>query len=228
MYGNVEKEEAPIALPANMSAAQIISKFIAVTGGEDAWKKVNDLTMKMTTDMQGRSFNFNTTRKAPNKMLLDINAAGQSFQKIVFDGVKGYTTQMGQKKEMDAKEIAENLDEASMVKDLAYLSASYKTELKGIEKVDGNNAYQIVVTKPNGEKITEYYDVATSYKVKSEVTMETPQGSMTETTYYQDYKEAKGGLKFPYTIKQSAGPQMMDMKLQSVEINTGVSDEMFK
>jgi outer membrane lipoprotein-sorting protein len=228
MYGNVEKEEAPIALPANMSAAQIISKFIAVTGGEDAWKKVNDLTMKMTTDMQGRSFNFNTTRKAPNKMLLDINAAGQSFQKIVFDGVKGYTTQMGQKKEMDAKEIAENLDEASMVKDLAYLSASYKTELKGIEKVDGNNAYQIVVTKPNGEKITEYYDVATSYKVKSEVTMETPQGSMTQTTYYQDYKEAKGGLKFPYTIKQSAGPQMMDMKLQSVEINTGVSDEMFK
>jgi outer membrane lipoprotein-sorting protein len=51
---------------------------------------------------------------------------------------------------------------------------------------------------------------------------------MTETTYYQDYKEAKGGLKFPYTIKQSAGPQMMDMKLQSVEINTGVSDDMFK
>jgi hypothetical protein len=40
MYGNVEKEEAPVALPANMSAAQIISKFIAVTGGEDAWKKV--------------------------------------------------------------------------------------------------------------------------------------------------------------------------------------------
>jgi outer membrane lipoprotein-sorting protein len=58
--------------------------------------------------------------------------------------------------------------------------------------------------------------------------METPQGSMTQTTYYQDYKEAKGGLKFPYTIKQNAGPQMMDMKLQSVEINTGVSDEMFK
>ncbi len=228
MYGNVEKDEAPVALPTNMTASQIITKFIAVTGGEAAWKKVNDLTMKMTTEMQGMSININTTRKAPNKMLLDINAAGQTFQKIVFDGVKGYTSQMGQKKDMDAKEVAENLDEASMVKDLAYLSASYKTELKGIEKVDGNNAYQIEVTKPNGDKITEYYDVATSYKVKSEVTMETPQGSMTQTTYYQDYKEAKGGLKFPYTIKQSAGPQMMDMKLQSVEINTGVSDDMFK
>lgn len=228
MYGKVEKEVAPVALPANMTAPQIISKFIAVTGGEAAWKKVNDLTMKMTTEMQGMSININTTRKAPNKMMLDINAAGQSFQKIVFDGVKGYTTQMGQKKDMDEKEIAENLDEASMVKDVAYLSTTYKTELKGIEKVDGNNAYQIMVTKPNGDKITEYYDVATGYKVKSETTLESPQGSMTQTTYYQDYKEAKGGLKFPYTIKQSAGPQMMDMKLQSVEINTGVSDDMFK
>jgi outer membrane lipoprotein-sorting protein len=184
--------------------------------------------MKMTTEMQGMSININTTRKAPNKMLLDVNAAGQSFQKIVFDGVKGYTNQMGQKKDMDAKEIEEYKDEASMVKDLAYLTASHKTELKGIEKVDGNNAYQIEVTKPNGDKVMEYYDVATGYKVKSEVILESPQGSMTQTTYYLDYKEAKEGLKFPYTIKQNAGPQMMDMKLQSVEINTGVSDDMFK
>jgi outer membrane lipoprotein-sorting protein len=29
-------------------------------------------------------------------------------------------------------------------------------------------------------------------------------------------------------IKQSMGPQLMEMKLKSVEVNTGVSDEVFK
>lgn len=228
MYGNVEKDEPAAAIPNNVTPASIVQKFISVTGGEAAWKKVNDLTMKMTTDMQGMTLNINTIRKAPNKMMLDVNAAGQSFQKIVFDGSKGYMMQMGQKKEMDEKELKEYADEAYMVKDLAYLDPAYTMELKGIEKVDGKNTYQLQVTKPSGEKVMEYYEVESGFKVKSEASMETPQGNMTQTTYYKDYKVAAGGLQFPNTIKQNFGPQLVDMKLQSVEINTGVSDDMFK
>jgi zinc protease len=228
LYGNVEKDEPAKAVPANLSASDVVKKHIAATGGETAWNKIKDMTMEMTTEMQGMTISIKTIRKAPNKLLLDVNGMGMSLQKIVFDGTKGYMSAQGQKKDLEGDEIKEYEDEAYMSKDLGYLSSTFKLNLLGIEKVDGKEAYQIEVTKPNGDKVTEYYDVASGYKVKTSATSDTPQGSMTQTTYYSDYKEGAGGLKYPNMIKQNMGPQMMEMKLKSVEVNTNVSDDTFK
>lgn len=228
LYGNVEKDEPAKAVPANLSASDVVKKHIAATGGETAWNKIKDMTMEMTTEMQGMTISIKTIRKAPNKLLLDVNGMGMSLQKIVFDGTKGYMSAQGQKKDLEGDEIKEYEDEAYMSKDLGYLSSTFKLNLLGIEKVDGKDAYQIEVTKPNGDKVTEYYDVASGYKVKTSATSDTPQGSMTQTTYYSDYKEGAGGLKYPNMIKQNMGPQMMEMKLKSVEVNTNVSDDTFK
>jgi outer membrane lipoprotein-sorting protein len=202
----------------------VIKKHIAVTGGEAAWNKISDMTMDMTTEMQGMSINIKTIRKAPNKMMLDVNMMGNSLQKIVFDGTKGYMSAQGQKKEFDAKESKEYADEASMSKDLGYLNPTNKLNLVGIEKVDGKDAYLVEVTNMNGDKVNEYYDVASGLKVKTTSTSE----GQTQTVYYSEYKDGPGGLKYPNMIKQSMGPQLMEMKLKSVEVNTGVSDEVFK
>ncbi len=228
LYGNVQKDEPMAAVPANMNARDIIKKHIDATGGEAKWNAVKDMTINMTTEMQGMSINIKTVRKAPNKMMLDVNANGISFQKIVFDGTKGYTSAQGQKKDFDADETKEYKDEAAMIRDLAYLNADHKIELKGMEKVNDNAAYQIEIIKPGGEKVNEYYDTKTGFKVKSEQTQNSPEGSTTQTTYYLDYKEGAGGLKYPDMIKQSMGPQMMELKMKSVEVNTGISDEVFK
>lgn len=228
LYGNVESDKPAAAVPSNLNAKDVVKMHITETGGEEAWKKVNDMTMVMTTEMQGMSITLKTIRKAPNKMFMDVNAMGQSFQKIVFDGKKGYTSAMGQKQDFGDAEVKEYADEASMSRDLNYLKPEYKLALKGIEKIDGNDAYEIEITKPDGDVLTEYYDVTSKLKVKSVATSEGPQGKMTQTTYYLDYKAGAGGLKYPNQIKQSAGPQTMDMKLQSVEVNTGIKDDVFQ
>jgi predicted Zn-dependent peptidase/outer membrane lipoprotein-sorting protein len=228
LYGNVESDKPVAAVPSNVSAVDVVKMHIGATGGEEAWKKVNDMTMVMTTEMQGMNITLKTIRKAPNKMFMDVNAMGQSFQKIVFDGKKGYTSAMGQKQDFGDAEVKEYADEASMSRDLNYLKPDYKLALKGIEKVDGNDAYEIEITKPDGDVLTEYYDVKSKLKVKSVASSEGPQGKMTQTTYYLDYKPGAGGLSYPNQIKQSAGPQTMDMKLQSVEVNTGIKDDVFQ
>jgi hypothetical protein len=50
------------------------------------------------------------------------------------------------------------------------------------------------------------------------------------TLEYADYKEvpSKKGYKVAYTVKYQAGPQAFDMKLTTIEINKGISDEEFK
>ncbi|MBK8144159.1 MAG: insulinase family protein [Bacteroidetes bacterium] len=197
LYGNVQKDEPLAAMPANLNAAEIIKKHIQATGGEANWNAVKDMTINMTTEMQGMSINIKTIRKAPNKMLLDVNAMGQSFQKIVFDGTKGYTSMQGQKKDFDAAETKEYADEAAMIRDMAYLNPDHKLALKGMEKVNDNAAFQIEITKPSGEKVNEYYDTKTGFKVKSEQTQTSPEGSSTQTTYYMDYKEVPVDLNTP-------------------------------
>jgi hypothetical protein len=45
---------------------------------------------------------------------------------------------------------------------------------------------------------------------------------MTIVTNYDDYREVNGVL-FPFTISQQMGPQMLDMKVTSIEVNSGLS-----
>ncbi|QLH45719.1 MAG: hypothetical protein HWD58_08910 [Bacteroidota bacterium] len=52
-----------MAIPANMTATQIIQKHIQATGGEKAWKAVNDMTSSYTTDMQGMTLTIKTVKK---------------------------------------------------------------------------------------------------------------------------------------------------------------------
>lgn len=229
LNGKVVKDTPPAVVSSNVSAKSIVQKHIDVTGGTAAWQKVKDMTLKMTTEFNGMKLNVDNTRKAPNKLLIDINMKGNTFQKIVFDGTKGYMMVQGQKKEFDENDTKEYADEANISEELAYLNTDHKLSLKGIEDVDGQKAYVVEVTKPGGSVVTEYFNVKTGFKVKTEESHETPEGKETQTSYYLDYKEGKGGLKFPQTIKQSGGPTgMMELKMESVDINTGVSDDLFK
>jgi hypothetical protein len=86
------------------------------------------------------------------------------------------------------------------------------------------------VKDAKGETFKEYYDVATGFKVKEVKTQDTPQGPMSIVVEYADYKEVPGkkGYKVAYTVKYQAGPQAFDMKLTTIEINKGISDEEFK
>ncbi len=229
LQGNPVKDEPVAPMPSNISARSIVQKHIDATGGTENWKKVNDLTLVMAMEVQGMKINVKTVRKAPNKMLVDVNMMGNSLQKIVFDGSNGYMMVQGQKKDFDADDLKKYNDQANMSEELGYLEPACKLALKGIEKVDGEDAYQVEVTRPGGGVVMEYYNVKNGLKVKSEESEETPQGAETQTSYYLNYQDGKGGLKFPQTIKQSGGPMgMMELTLQSIEVNTGISDDLFK
>jgi zinc protease len=227
--GDIVPETAPVAIPSNISARSVIQKHIDATGGTEAWQRVKDMTVSMEMEMQGMKISINTSRKAPNKLLVDVNMMGNTLQKVVFDGKTGYMSAQGQKKDFDEAELKKYADEANMSEELGYLSPEYNISLKGSEKVDGEDAYLVEITKPNGDKVLEYYNTKTGFKMKTEESEDGPKGKETSTTYYLDYKEDKDGLKFPQTIKQSGGPMgLMEMKLKKVDINSGLSDDMFK
>jgi len=49
---------------------------------------------------------------------------------------------------------------------------------------------------------------------------------MSIPTGYGDYQEVKG-VKFPFTISQSMGPQSFEFKVSEIMVNEGVEDADF-
>ena len=109
--------------------------------------------------------------------------------------------------ELEAKKI-----EHMLHVERKYAELGFKLELKGIESIEGKDAYKMVITDPKGKSETTYFDVESGLKVQTVMSQETPMGPMTATVTFKDYKEV-GGFKFPHSITQSAGPQTMDMKV---------------
>ena len=148
---------------------------------------------------------------------------GQIASKSVFNGKTGYeTNQMGQKIEMDSKDIENNKFYAHPFPEMK-LAQKPGVALAGIENFNGKDAYVIA----DGDKKL-FYDVATGLKVGEVQTMEMQGQTMSQTFMYDDYKEVKG-VKYAHKLSLDIGMGMpFDFIVSELKVNEGVSDADFE
>jgi zinc protease len=231
MYGQLEKDVAKVALPANLKGIDVVMNYINAVGGVENWTNIKDIVTTMTLEAgPGQVLDMVEKKKAPNKFYSELTAGGQVFQKKVFNGVKGSEVNMGQEpKEMDADGLIEMKEEASFLGEVAFLDKAYKVELKGVEKIDGKDAYVVKVSNEKGKVRMYYYDVASKLKVKSSEEVEIAPGKKaTVSMFYSNYQIVQGGMKLPYTMKQLAGPNVFNISIKGIEINKGIDDKVFE
>jgi zinc protease len=213
---------------ADISAAQVIDKYILAIGGKENLDKVNTIAITGKLGIMGQSLPMTAKQMAPNKELFVISMAGNPVMKQVYDGTTGYQSQMGQKQDMSPDELTQKKDTKSLFEQLNYKDADYKLEVKGIEKVADGDAYVVVVTFPSGRIRTEYYNVNSGLLVKS---IEEKKGEGGETVDYADYRKT-GDVMLPYKITRNvntpAGSQELAMTMETIKINEGVTAEDFK
>ena len=164
-------------------------------------------------------------KKAPSQSKMTVEAMGMVVNKKVLNGDKGYEEQGGQRRDMDAEALASAKEEADIAAELHPEKYGIKRTLKGMDKVNGADAYIMEVMDAKGDKKTEYYDAQSGLLVKVVAAEE----GMVSTVEYSDYKEVAGssGYKVPYTVKISAGPQAVTANTESVEVNKGIPDTEF-
>lgn len=225
IYGNkIQMSSATVG--ADMTAAKVIDKYIEAIGGKEKLDAIHDFAMKMTASIQGMgSIETVIKRKSPNKLATSTTVGGMVMQEQKFDGTQGVTTQMGQKQKMEGKDLENLKSQASIFAETQYQNKGYELNLKGIEQVDGKNAYQVEVTTPTGEKSTEFYDVNTGLKIRSVQSVN--DGAATLTTDFGDYKEVNG-VKFPHTLTiTGVAPFPIKNTVTSIEVNKGIDDAVF-
>lgn len=210
---------------ANVDPNVVIEKYIDAIGGHDALAKVEDRTTIMRGSAMGQNLTITVKQKLPNKMRQDIKAGGME-QVVIFDGDKAVMTVMDQKIPVEANELEALKTEADMNFILDLSKFNVKLTFEGVEKVNDKDAYKIKLELPSGTKWYSYYDVESGLKVKDLRFIETKMGSGEQASLYDDYKDVDG-VKYPFKITQSFGPQSVEMTVSSIKINKGLSDDIF-
>jgi outer membrane lipoprotein-sorting protein len=149
-----------------------------------------------------------------------------SLSKEVSNGQKTQSSQMGmQMPATDENFISEVVSHHPFGESI-YKSSGVKMELKGTDNIDDKPAYVVEITKPDGSVATEYYEVASGLKLRSEESMESPMGAMTVTVDYSNYTNVDG-IMMAMTTKQKIGPEMVTINQKNVQINKAIEDATF-
>ena len=191
---------------------------------------VKDIQTTVLMKTRGMEITIIQVQKEGSKLVQDMQMAGRSMGKTILNGDKAIETgQGGAAREIEGEELLELKEQSAPFKELLYTGKGYEIELKGIEEIDGKAAYAIQITHPNGSVSTDYFDVATSLKVRDMSTSTGPDGSdATVTNDYADYREVNG-IKLPHTtVTTGVFPVPMKGEVTEIIINGGVDDAMFE
>ena len=213
-------------IPEGVTVETVFNKYIDAIGGRENLLKIKDRKSVLKGSMQGMELKVELFQKAPNKYYEKVEA-GAMKQETTFDGEKGKSAAMGQERILEGEMLEMIKVQAAMRFHMDYAKYGVTPELAGIETQDGKDVYKVILNLESGEKIIRYYSVDSGLMVKQIVTITTPQGSFTQTFGFDDYREM-GGVKYPYKLSQSVGPQTIVLEVESMEVNSGIDDSTFK
>ncbi|MEO8174342.1 MAG: pitrilysin family protein [Sediminibacterium sp.] len=222
VYGNEKAAPVEKKVDAGVSAENIFNKSIAAQGGEAAMNAVKDLALSGTASVQGQNLEYAIKYVLPNGYLQTISMGPNSLSKQLVKGTAYSVMQQGQEAPLK-DEDKEELDEAAALFTEPYLlkKPGYTFTVKGIEPVDGKDAYNVEVKSPKGRMYNLYYDVATSMRVKEAKSEDGPQGKVTTSITTSEFK-VYNGVKLPVKQIFDAGAFKLNIEIKEVKVNQGL------
>jgi hypothetical protein len=215
-------------IPAGVTAQSVIKKYVEVIGGVSNIQKVKDISMKGKLSVSGMNIDMKMLYLLPDKFISEVSMNGQVMQKQVLNGQAGHSSGMQGNKDLKGEELEQLKQSATPFIEADYEKLLYKTVLKEITTIDGKDAFKIEITSPDNMISTDYYSVETGLKIRSESTMDAGQsGKMNMVTDFLEYSDIQG-VKYPTKMKQSMGPQVVNITIDEILVNSGIKEDIFK
>lgn len=223
----LDLEPAKVAAlePVNLTAQQIVEKYVEAIGGRAAVDSVKNVVIKGTVEMkmQGREMNgtFERTVSAPNKEM-SVMDLGIMKQSQWINGTSAWVSMMnGPAGEQSKDESAKLILEARIFPFATILADGYNVTVKG--KRDG--MILLEATSPFGRADRYYIDEKTMLVARLEKDEQTQQGILTTTEKYEDYTTV-GGVKLPGVTQIQNSIYSMTMR-SSYTVNAPITDALF-
>ncbi|GAB3202929.1 putative Zn-dependent peptidase [Pontibacter aydingkolensis] len=222
-------DRAAMGVPAGLTAETVLDNYIKAIGGKANIEKLKDVTVTSNASIQGMQLTIVQQQKGSDKFATQVSMNNSPIQRVIINGDKGKmeAPMQGINQEIPKEQLATQKLEANLFPVLQYGKLGITTKLTGMEKVDGKDAYAVEVKQPNGQKAIHYFAKDSGFRLKEVNNLQSPQGVVTQTKTYSDYKEVNG-VKFPYVVETTVGPQVIKAEVQNIEVNKGLSDDTFK
>jgi len=226
-------------IAAAQTADDVVEKYLAAIGGRAALAKVTSRsttgTITLSLPNGPVSGTIEILNQQPNKsrtlMKLDLTAlgAGQLTREQRFDGATGYVLDSMQgNREITGNQL-ENLKNTMFPTPfLTYKEKGATVELAGKEKVDGRDAYVLLLKPKIGSVARTLIDAETYLPARIVVKLDVPEagGEVEQTSDVSDYRVVDG-IKIPFAIKVSSAIQSFTIAVTKVEHNLKIDPALF-
>ncbi|MBI5086764.1 MAG: hypothetical protein HZB13_19480 [Acidobacteria bacterium] len=214
------------ALPAGES---IVDRYIAVTGGREAHEGIKTEVRTVQVEVKGRELKFvaTTYRARPDKMytITEIPGLGKVEEGVngevawSLSAVRGAALKEGV--ERDLSVYGSRLDSETNWR--RWFS---KAEVAGVEDFEGRACYKLLLTDPEGEQHTRFYDKETGLLARVLMEVKLPQGKFPMEMRFYDYRETGGVRRAHRTLRVMPG-QEMESRIEKVEVNVEIDPARF-
>lgn len=215
IYGNRQK---PMET-GSLSAEEVINKYLSALGERKRLEEIKNQVMEVRLNMNGMQFSNIIKRQEGKKYLNSTKMGEQEVSRVVYNNGEAKAVAQGQSMALPPDQVNTLKYEAYAIPELHYKELDFKLEVKGITKVNGKEAYQVVTESPEGQKTISYFDKETGLKLKTEMPM-----ANLEFDVYTD----KEGVMVPSKIKVISPQGSMEGEVVSVEFNAEIPEEEFE
>jgi predicted Zn-dependent peptidase len=206
------------AVPAGVTAETVINNYFNAIGGADKIEKIKSVEYKGLLDVGMAKLDMNTKIIPHEALKVTMSMNGNPMMIQTWDGTQLKMSQMGQNIEPDAAAIQQAKIQCDLLAEMHTKDFGMTSVLKGIEVLNGKDAYVIENTDSFGTVSSDYYDVASGLKIRSLSVQKEDDKTVTTETLFTDYKEVDG-IKFISHIKTSSGGQSMDVVMNEIILN---------
>jgi hypothetical protein len=211
------------------SAESVLDRYVQVTGGRQAYEKRKTEIAHGTVEFPALGIKGSMTRYAaePDKYYytVDIEVLGK-MESGVNGPIAWENSALLGPRVKTGVERAEAIREGSMNSTLNWRKLYPKVQNAGIEKIDGEDCYKVVMTPTEGQPMIGYYQKKSGLQVKITTVASTQMGDIPVELVASDYKDF-GGILEPAKVTQKTGPQEFMMTLDSVEVNPVIPPDKF-
>ena len=224
-------EKAP-ALP---TVDQILAKYVAALGGEQALRKVTSRIETGTAEVPGGGgAGARTTQgamefdaKAPNLNVL-VLPAGNGTTVQGFDGTAAWAQDnRGRVTQATGVELDRAKRTADFYEPLDLKQEYTRMAVRGTQKIGDHDAYRVVGVPMGDSREQLFFDTQSGLLVRRVVVTATPLGNDPTYIDYGDYSDTGDGVKVPFLIETSTYTQKTTLHLQKVQDNMQVDSGKF-
>ena len=216
----------------SQTADEIITKTLQTQGNE---KLQNIKSMKISGKISGAGAEipFKMFFKLPKSIRSEISMNGKNMIQA-FDGKVGWFISPQSKDNKPEKMPEDMLTKLKVQSNFLespfkdYKQKGIKVKLAGKSKVDGRNAYKLLLTLKDKQGMTVYIDADKYIFFKTTIEVKKGKEKARLDTYLKNHKSINGIL-IPYTVENHInGKKASAMQIESVEIDTKIDDALFR